>query len=79
MRMTTFGRESEVNEFAKHAQAKFMSNQLLYSFTDGDVAPGVLFAIRWGLSDRCILVFRLDENFYPVNFQDCLTAREGEV
>ena len=79
MRMTTFGRESEVNEFAKRAMQRFISDNRLDTYTDKDVEAGCLFAIRWGAFDRCILVFRLDENVEPVNFQDCLTTREGKI
>jgi hypothetical protein len=76
MRDTTFGKESEVKEFAVRAMTAFMSDNRKDTFTDdGNIKPGDLFAMRWGLMDRGILVFRIDESFEPVNFVDCISTR----
>lgn len=68
--------ELETIEFAKKAGAHFASNPQHWTYTDGDIVAGCLFAMRYGLGNDCVVVFRLDEGFIPVNFQQLIT-QEG--
>jgi len=70
MRMTRIDDELELHAFAKKAAALFAKDEKYSSYTDGTIEPGVLFALRWGLGNDCVLVLRLDDCFEPVNFQN---------
>lgn len=72
MRMVHLDEEDEVREFAKKAAKSFTANEQFITFTDGEVEAGCLFAIRWGFGADCVLVFRLDEDFEPVNYQQLI-------
>ena len=69
-RMTSIAAETARMDFAKKAAAHFEAHPDHASF--GDIAPGNLLALRWGLGNDCVLVLRLDENEEPVNFQSII-------
>lgn len=56
--------------FARKAAAHFAVHDLHSSY--GDLKPGSLLALRWGLGNDCVLVVRLDENFEPCNYQQLI-------
>jgi hypothetical protein len=68
MRMTSVAAEAEVTRFAERAAKRLGSDSALSTYTDGPIKQGDLFAIRMGMGDDCVLVFRLDSEFEPVNF-----------
>ena len=49
--------------FVKEASAFFTANPRCTSYTRGDLKPGVLFALRFGFDNDCVVVFRIDEDF----------------
>ena len=67
MRLVNLNEEKKVEEVAKKAAESFKNNKVFTTFTDAEIEPGVLFAVRW--IDKGVLVFRLDECFEPVNYQ----------
>jgi hypothetical protein len=69
-RNTTVEAENEKLDFVQEAISKFDKNAGLASV--GDLAPGSYFAIRHGLGNDCLLVFRLDPEHEPEIFADCL-------
>lgn len=69
MRIVTLDQELETIEFAKRAAKRFAGVPHMTTYSDVELAPGVLLAIRWGLGEDCVLVMRLDEGFSLVNFQ----------
>ena len=50
-------------EFVKKAIKHFDDNPKNYSF--GDLKEGTFFAMRFGLGDDCVLMFKLDDHFEP--------------
>ncbi len=68
MRQTTMLDELRKIEFAKRAAERFAGNPNLTTYTDGAITTGCLFALRFGMGDDCVLVFRLDEDFEPTNY-----------
>jgi hypothetical protein len=75
-RMTTVGEQADLLDFANEAAACFAKNETCWTFTrSGRIKPGELFAMRWGMGNDCVLVFRIDDNFEPVNFQQAITRR----
>ncbi len=79
MRMTFLTNEEETIKFAKMAANDFEKNPQHMSFTLGEIEPGCLFALRYGLGDDCVLVFKLDESFEPVNFQNLVQKDRPNV
>jgi hypothetical protein len=54
--------------FAERAARRFQAHPEYWTFSDGELAPGELLALRWGLGDDCVLVLRIGEDT-PVNYQ----------
>ena len=69
MKMTYMKDDCEVRDFAKIAAKSFANNDKYITFTDSDIKAGCLFAMRSGLGNDCVVVFRLDEDFEPINYQ----------
>jgi hypothetical protein len=60
--------DDEALEFAKKAASHFARRKNHISFTDGAIEGGCLFALRWGMNYDGVVVFRLDEDFEPINY-----------
>jgi len=69
MRMTSVHAETARMDFAKLAAKHFAENPKHWTF--GELTPGSLLAIRWGLGEDCVLVIRQDDE-EPVNFQNII-------
>jgi hypothetical protein len=54
-------------QFAQRAAKRFAENDQLQSF--GNIEPGAFFALRYGLGEDCVVVFRIDSDHTPVNYQ----------
>lgn len=83
MRMVRVEEEMEQIRFAERASRYFSLHPECQSFSDADIVPGCLLALRWGLDDDCVLVLKLDDQFEPTNYQNIIRAkrmdsREGE-
>lgn len=65
MKHVTLGEEEEKQAFVKEAALYFSKNKDKWSYTSGPIVAGCYFALRWGLSDDCVLLFKLDENLEP--------------
>jgi len=72
MRMVYLEEYEEVKLFAIRAAEKFALNEKLYTYTDGEIEEGCLFALRFGLDDDCVVVFKLDSSFVPINYQQLI-------
>ena len=72
MRMISLSEEDEVRAFAIRAAKKFAKNEKLTTYTDEDIKEGCLFAMRFGLGDDCVVVFKLDETFMPTNYRQLI-------
>lgn len=70
MRMVYASEEIERLEFARKAAQHFAENPGHNTYTDGEIEPGCLFGLRWGLSDDCVLVIKLHDYEAPVNYQN---------
>jgi len=76
-KMTTLQEHVALSEFAERAARSMENNKDIYTYSDGQPAPGQLLALRWGLGNDCVLVVRLDDDFEPVNFQQAIRADGG--
>lgn len=74
MRHVYMNDEKERIEFAERAAKHFAANPKHWSFTDEDIAPGVLLALRWGLGNDCVAVLKLDSEFTPVIYGNLIGA-----
>lgn len=72
MRHTYLSEAEAQIAFAKDAADHFSSHPEHSTFTDGEIKEGVLFAVRWGLMNDCVLVLKLDEYFTPIVYGECI-------
>ena len=72
MRMVYMDQERDCHSFAIRAAIHFSDHKEHFTYTDGDIEPGCLFAMRYGLGDDCVVVLKLDCEFVPVNFQQLI-------
>lgn len=72
MRMVYMSEDDEVRDFAKMAAMVFAKHRSIYTYTNGGIEAGGLFAVRFGGGDNCVVVFRLDEDFEPINYQQLI-------
>ena len=72
MRMVHLDKEDEVKEFAQKAAKYFSENDECATFTMSDIEAGCLFAMRYGFFNDCVVVFRIDDVFEPVNYQQLI-------
>lgn len=77
MKQTTMLDEMEKIEFAKRAAERFAGDPNLTTYTDSAIAVGCLFALRFGMGDDCVVVFRLDEEFEPTNYTQLIRPAIG--
>ena len=56
--------------FAERAAKHFAEHEKISTFTDAEIEPGCLFALRWGFGGNCVVVLKLDENHIPTNYQE---------
>lgn len=75
--MVTVAAIEEELTFAKHAAAKFEENPEWATFTTGEIVPGCLFAVRWGLGNDCVLVLRISEDAVPTVYQQIIRKKEA--
>ena len=72
MRMTHIG-ENEFEEFAKKAVECFEADPKIITYSEhGEPRPDELYAIRFGMGNDCVVVFRVHEFCEVVNFQQCI-------
>ena len=72
MRVVNLNEENEIIEFAKRSGKYLAENKEKTTCTDSEIKAGCLFALRFDLDDNCVVVFKLDENFEPINFRQLI-------
>ena len=70
--------EMERIRFADRAARYFSLHPECQSFSDIDLSPGCLLALRCGLGDDCVLVLKLDPHFEPTNYQNIINVKREE-
>ena len=70
MEMVHIEEQEDKLEFVREAAEIFSKNPKCRTYTRGAIKPGVLFAMRFGLGEDCVVVFRIDEDFPVENFQN---------
>lgn len=74
MKMTTIEEQEELLDFIAEATAHFDFYPEYRTYTKGEILPECLFAVRWGLGDDCILVFKLGD-MEPTIYQNCINTQ----
>ncbi len=77
MKHTNLSELVEIIDFVNSAKEHFEKDNNMRTFTINAVDAGCLFAVRWGLGDDCVLVFKLDENFEPLIFGQAINKEEN--
>jgi hypothetical protein len=74
MSMTLVCLQDEIKRqaFVKEAAAFFSKHPEKWTYSHESPAPGCLFAERWGADNDCVAVFKLDENFEPLIYQQII-------
>lgn len=70
--MVTLQELEEQQSFVKKAAKYFLENPKKSTFTESEIVPGCYFALRWGMDDDCVLLFRLDEDLVPTVYQQAI-------
>ena len=52
--------------FVQKAAEAFKTNPAWATY--GDLGPGQLLALRWGLDNNCVMVVKIAEDSIPVNY-----------
>lgn len=73
MKVTSIEDRTEEVEFVKKAAARFAEDPRMHSF--GELTPGSLLALRWGLHDRAVLVLRISEAHDLVVYGDAVPRK----
>ena len=68
--MTSIQHEQERIAFVERAVRSFEQHPDYATF--GDLEPGSLLALRWGLGNDCVLVVRLDEDYEIAVYQQAI-------
>jgi len=77
MKMVYMQEEKEEHAFAISAAKNFEEHPKHYTFTEKNIEAGCLFALRFGLGDDCVIVFKLAEDFEPVNYQQLIKKKRS--
>lgn len=72
MKMVRLDEEDEVKEFAQKAAKYFSEHSECTTFTISGIEAGCLFAMCYGFFNDCVVVFRLDDVFEPINYQQLI-------
>lgn len=72
MKMVTVEELEEELQFAKDAAVRFAKDPSLASWRREELKPGIFMALRWGSSEDCVVVIKLDENHIPTNYQNLI-------
>ncbi len=79
MKVTSIEDRTEEVEFVKKAAARFAEDPRMKSFGElnsfGELTPGSLLALRWGLHDRSVLVLHISESQDPVVYGDAVPRK----
>jgi hypothetical protein len=71
MEMTYLDERKEQDAFAERAAENFALHPEHWTFTDGDIAAGEYFALRFGMGGDCVVIFRIGEET-PINYQNII-------
>lgn len=72
MDMMNMEEQEDKLAFVKEAAGLFSVNSRCRSYTRDGIKPGALFALRFGMGEDCVVVFRIDEDFPVENFQNII-------
>ena len=78
MKKVFISEDDEVRDFAKKAAMFFAKYDDYYTFARGGIEAGELLAVRFGLDHDCVVVFRLDKGFEPINYIQLINRYVGE-
>jgi hypothetical protein len=71
MEMTYLHERQEKDAFAERAAKHFTKHPEHWTFTDGEIEARAYFALKFGLGEDCVVVFRIDDE-EPLNYQQIM-------
>ncbi len=60
------------HNFMLEAATVFKEHPEIYTYTEGEIVPGCLFAVRWGLARTSVVVFKLDDSSPIENYMSVI-------
>ena len=76
MRVVRIQERRDEDAFAEKAAKAFAADPTMTSYTEGDIVPGTLLALRWGLHNRAVAVLALSETHEPMVYSDLVPVDE---
>lgn len=76
MRHVYMSDERERQAFAEKAARHFKSDRGCFTYTADNIEPGAWFAVRWGMGEDCVLVFRVGDET-PVIYGQLIRDVDG--
>ncbi len=73
MKMTYLHERQLQDEFAERAARHFFEHPEHSTYTDAEIEAGAFFALRFGLGDDCVVMFRIGED-EPLNYQHIIAG-----
>jgi hypothetical protein len=71
MEMVYLDERKAKDDFAVKAAKHFERNPDHWTYTEEEIAPNVYFALRFGLGNDCVVVFRIGDEM-PTNYQNII-------
>ena len=79
MKMTSFKDLDDKVSFATAAKDHFRHNPKSITFSKhGQPEPGEFYAVRFGLDNDCVVIFKIDEYEEILNFQNCIPRETNQ-
>lgn len=78
MRLINLQEEQESLAFAREAAKAFEENPKYSTYSTGVIKEGEYFAVRWGMNDRCVLIFKVSHDFTPTVYTDLIPKEVKE-
>lgn len=74
MKITYISNEEDNQSFARRAAEHFAENPKHWTYTDGDIVAGCMFAMRYGLGNDCVVIFKISHDADVINYQELIRS-----
>ncbi len=79
MRLEYMYEVKDQQDFAERAAKFFTENEKGYSYTDGEIEPGCLIALRWGMDGRSVAVVKIDHAHESVIYAELVNKIQNSI
>lgn len=79
MKMYSEDEETARLEFARKAAKHFADHPETVTYGENGPVKGELYALRWGMGNDCVVVFKIDEYAEIVNYQQFIDRDRANI